>query len=127
MVTEARRGQQVEESPSPGAGGGLLYNRPLRVLIHPLLGKAQEQPIVPIRVDGQEIQALEGEPILAAMLANGLRVCRTSARLDQPRGLFCGAGRCTDCMMVVDGQPNTLTCVTPVRQGMVVETQRGPG
>ena len=44
-----------------------------------------------------------------------------------PRGIFCGIGRCTDCVMTVDGQPNVRTCVTPVRAGMKVETQQGLG
>jgi hypothetical protein len=29
--------------------------------------------------------------------------------------------------MIVDGIPNTRTCVTPVREGMKVETQHGLG
>jgi hypothetical protein len=29
--------------------------------------------------------------------------------------------------MVVDGQPNVRTCVTPVREGMKVEVQDGRG
>ena len=40
-----------------------------------------------------------------------------------PRGVFCGIGQCTDCVMVVNGQPNTRTCVTKVEEGMVIETQ----
>ncbi|MHB8947330.1 MAG: (2Fe-2S)-binding protein, partial [Bacillota bacterium] len=44
-----------------------------------------------------------------------------------PRGLFCAIGRCTDCVMTVDGVPNVRTCVTPVREGLRVETQRGLG
>jgi len=34
-------------------------------------------------------------------------------------------GRCTDCMMIVNGQPNVRTCVTPARDGMVIQTQVG--
>jgi hypothetical protein len=29
--------------------------------------------------------------------------------------------------MVVDGVPNVRTCVTPLKEGMHVETQRGKG
>jgi len=29
--------------------------------------------------------------------------------------------------MIVDGVPNVRTCVTPVRDGMVVQTQKGLG
>ena len=34
-------------------------------------------------------------------------------------------GRCSDCMMIVDGQPNVRTCVTLVKDGMRVEVQHG--
>ncbi|WP_414144401.1 2Fe-2S iron-sulfur cluster-binding protein, partial [Absicoccus sp.] len=34
-------------------------------------------------------------------------------------------GRCTDCVMVVDGKPNIRTCVTPLKAGMQVQTQYG--
>lgn len=42
-----------------------------------------------------------------------------------PRGIFCAIGRCTDCVMIVDGQPNVRTCVTPLHAGMKVQTQYG--
>jgi hypothetical protein len=41
--------------------------------------------------------------------------------------MFCAIGRCTDCIMVVNGRPNIRTCVEPLRAGMVVETQKGKG
>jgi predicted molibdopterin-dependent oxidoreductase YjgC len=41
--------------------------------------------------------------------------------------MFCGIGRCTDCVMTVDGVPGVRTCVTEVREGMRVERQRGVG
>jgi predicted molibdopterin-dependent oxidoreductase YjgC len=41
--------------------------------------------------------------------------------------MFCAIGRCTDCIMVVDGRPNIRTCVEPLKAGMVVETQHGNG
>ena len=41
--------------------------------------------------------------------------------------MFCAIGRCNDCIMVVDGQPNIRTCVEPLKDGMKVETQHGNG
>ena len=73
------------------------------------------------------MEAYEGEPIAAALLAGGIRVFRHTHKKGEPRGVFCGIGRCTDCMMTVDGVPNVRTCVTPAREGMVIETQRGLG
>ena len=99
----------------------------MRVSNHPILGPANQDQSVLITVDGRPVRALPGEPIASALLAAGIRTFRHTARRDEPRGLFCGIGRCTDCVMIVDGQPNVRTCVTPVHDGMVIETQHGRG
>ena len=65
--------------------------------------------------------------MIAALFAGGVRVLRTMPRTGEARGGFCLFGRCSDCMVVVDGVPNTRACVTAVRDGMMVETQRGLG
>ena len=52
-------------------------------------------------------------------------VHRHTLKNDAPRGIFCAIGRCTDCVMIVDGQPNVRTCVTPLHAGMKVQTQYG--
>lgn len=97
-----------------------------RVMEHPILEELRE-PDTYIIYDGKKIPAVSGEPVVAALLAAGVRIMRHTEKKDQPRGIFCGIGRCNDCKMVVDGVPNTRTCVTPVREGMVVETQKGLG
>ncbi len=74
-----------------------------------------------------KIPAVTGEPVAAALLAAGVHTFRHTAKTGQPRGIFCGIGRCNDCKMIVDGVPNTRTCVTPVREGMEVRTQYGLG
>ncbi|HEY3313960.1 MAG TPA: (2Fe-2S)-binding protein [Bacillota bacterium] len=99
----------------------------MRVSNHPILGPGEQEESVAIIVDGRPVRAAAGEPIAAALLAAGIRVFRLTTRRGEPRGLFCGIGRCTDCVMTVDGEPNVRTCVTPVRDGMVIETQRGEG
>ena len=92
----------------------------MRVEKHPVLGDREVGRLVTVTVDGREITAVEGEPIAAALLAHGLRVMRKTPRFGEPRGIFCGIGRCTDCIMTVDGVPNVRTCVTPVQAGMVI-------
>ncbi len=71
------------------------------------------------------MEGCEGEPIAMALRAAGVMTHRYTARFHEPRGIFCAIGRCTDCVMVVDGKPNIRTCVTPLRAGMKVETQHG--
>jgi predicted molibdopterin-dependent oxidoreductase YjgC len=80
-----------------------------------------------ILVDGQDTAAYEGESIAAALIASGRRTTRWTARAGEPRGYFCGMGVCQDCLVTVDGLPNVRACMTPVRDGLRIETQRGLG
>lgn len=98
----------------------------MRIKEHPILGPMPERKIVRIQVNGRIIDALEGESVAAALIANGIKVFRLTKRLKEPRGVFCAIGRCTDCVMTVNGVPNVRTCVTQVEDGMVVESvERG--
>lgn len=94
----------------------------LRVGRHPVLGELRKGREVLICVDGRYIPAREGEPLAAALFAAGVRRTRYSRKRGEPRGPFCMVGRCTECLMTVDGKPNVRTCITPVREGMRVET-----
>jgi predicted molibdopterin-dependent oxidoreductase YjgC len=76
--------------------------------------------------DGAPVEAFEGETVAAALLAAGVRALRRSEKRNEPRGVFCGMGSCFECRMVIDGQMNVRACLTPVAEGMAVETQRGP-
>ena len=97
----------------------------MRIEEHPILGTYQKGKTVTFTLDGQEMQGCEGEPIAAALKAAGVMVHRHTLKNDAPRGIFCAIGRCTDCVMIVDGQPNVRTCVTPLHAGMKVQTQYG--
>lgn len=99
----------------------------MRIENHPILGKRPNRRVVNIHVDGQLVQAYDGEPIAAALAAADIWRLRFTTSRGKPRGLFCAIGQCADCAMVVNGIPNTRTCVTPAREGTIVETQRGPG
>lgn len=96
-----------------------------RIDEHPILGVQEKGRLVTFTLDGKEMQGYEGEPIAAALKADGVMVHRFTAKKHKPRGIFCAIGRCTDCVMVVDGVPNTRTCITPLKEGMKVETQYG--
>ncbi|HCX62024.1 MULTISPECIES: (2Fe-2S)-binding protein [Sedimentibacter] len=98
-----------------------------RIKDHPILGKDTREEIVTITFDGKEITALKGEMIASALIANGVHSFRYTEKHNKPRGIYCGIGRCTDCVMIVDGIPNVRTCVTEVKDGMKVETQYGRG
>ena len=97
----------------------------MRIKEHPILGVTEHGRLVSFTLDGRELKGYEGEPIAAALKAEGVMVHRYTKKQHKPRGIFCAIGRCTDCVMVVDGKPNVRTCVTPLKEGMRIETQYG--
>ncbi|MBL7118975.1 (2Fe-2S)-binding protein [Candidatus Bathyarchaeota archaeon] len=99
----------------------------MRVIDHPILGKLPEERRVIVTYNGEPLMAIEGEPILATLIAHGIKQCRTTRERGEPRWFYCGIGRCTDCVMTVNGVPNVRTCITPVEAGMKIETQTGLG
>jgi predicted molibdopterin-dependent oxidoreductase YjgC len=99
----------------------------MRIDEHPILGTFEKGRKVKFSFDGKTVEGFEGEPVAIALRSIGVLIHRYTSRRNEPRGMFCAIGRCTDCIMVVDGMPNVRTCVTPLKEGMVVETQRGKG
>lgn len=97
-----------------------------RIARHPILGDAAPRGEITLYFEGRAIPAHEGEPIMAALVAAGVSVFRYTKK-GSPRRMFCGIGRCTDCVMIVDGIPGVRTCVTTVADGMKVERQEGAG
>jgi predicted molibdopterin-dependent oxidoreductase YjgC len=89
------------------------------------LGDALERgPGVTVTLDGWPVQAHVGETVATVLIAEGHASTRTT-RGGAPRGVFCGMGVCFDCLVVVDGVPNTRACMTWVRDGMDIRRQRG--
>lgn len=99
----------------------------MRIQDHPILGSFEKGRQVQFTFDGRTMEGFEGEPIAIALRANGILIHRYTVKRKEPRGMFCAIGRCTDCIMVVDGVPNVRTCVEPLKEGMVVQTQIGNG
>lgn len=99
----------------------------MRIDKHPILDAFPKGRLVTFQLDGRTMEGYEGEPIAAALKAAGVMVHRHTTKMDRPRGIFCAIGRCTDCVMIVDGKPNTRTCITPLQEGMVIQTQYGIG
>ncbi len=98
----------------------------MRIDNHPILEFKRGKKVT-FSFEGKELTGFEGEPIAAALHDNGIKVYRQSIRHDRARGFFCAIGHCSSCFMIVDGRPNTMTCVTPLREGMTVKRQIGKG
>ncbi len=98
-----------------------------RILEHPILGPLPAAEAVTVHVDGEALSARRGETIAAVLVAHGRLKFRSTEVRHEPRGIYCAIGKCTDCVMTVDGMPNVRTCVTLVEDGMTVTTQEGLG
>lgn len=98
----------------------------LRIEEHPILTFKKGKKVKFI-FNGKELEGFEGEPIAAALHANGIKVLRHSPHKNRARGFFCAIGRCSSCIMEVDGIVNTMTCITPLKEGTVIKTQKGHG
>lgn len=96
-----------------------------RIINHPVLGETPERELVKFTYNGKELEGYKGEPIATALRVAGVMAHRYTKKRHEPRGVFCAIGRCTDCVMVVNGQPNVRTCIIPLEEGMVVQTQYG--
>jgi D-hydroxyproline dehydrogenase subunit gamma len=90
----------------------------------PLTGALARGPALTIALDGRPVTAHAGETVATVLIAEGHRATRTTAG-GEPRGVFCGMGVCFDCLVVVDGVPNTRACMTFVAEGMDVRRQEG--
>lgn len=95
-----------------------------RITEHPVLEFKRERK-ASFTFEGRRLEAFEGETIAAALVANDAKILGWSQKLHRPRGFFCAIGKCSSCLMRVDGVPNVRACTTPVRDGMIVERQEG--
>jgi len=100
----------------------VIDSKDLRVREHPYL-KFERGKKIAMRFDGQQVEAYENETIGVALHASGARIFGRSLKYHRPRGLLCVSGRCSNCMLRVNGVPNVRVCVEPVREGAVIESQ----
>ncbi|CVI63763.1 (2Fe-2S)-binding protein (plasmid) [Agrobacterium leguminum] len=90
-----------------------------------VLERPETPPDMTILVNGVETIAWEGETV-ASVLLRVPDAGRRSAVSGQPRLPYCQMGVCFECLAIVDGIASTQGCLVPVRQGMRIESQRGP-
>jgi len=98
----------------------------LRIWKHPILEFKRDKPVY-IYLGDEKIKAYEGETIAAALYASRIKIYSRSVKYSRPRGFFCGIGKCSSCLMRVDGVPHVRTCITLVKDGMKIEYEKGRG
>src|SRR5262249_4376334 len=80
----------------------------------------QQGRTLDFEMDGKVRQAVEGESIAAALIADGHLEFRRD-KSGAPRGPLCGMGVCLECEGPVDGAVRGA-CLTKVRRGMIVRS-----
>ncbi len=74
--------------------------------------------------EGKEILAEQGDSVAAALLAAGVSVFRHTAVSGAARAPFCMIGNCFECLVEIDGETASQSCLATVREGMKVHRQR---
>jgi sarcosine oxidase subunit alpha len=98
-----------------------MTDNSLRLQRHPVMDLSQDtRPVVVILVNGQPVDARQGESLAAALWANGLLALRHDPADGAGRGMYCGIGHCYECRVEVDGVEDVRSCLVVVREGMQV-------
>ena len=77
-------------------------------------------PKIRIFVNGREVEAYEGESVLAALIASGVRTLRKSHVHGEGRGPLCGMGVCYECLVSINGRAGRRACMTEVEDRMEI-------
>ncbi len=88
---------------------------------------ASDRQTISFTCNGEPMQGLAGDTVASALIAAGLPFFGTSPATGEPYRGFCFVGRCSDCLMEIDGQPGVMACRTPLREGIAVSVQSGRG
>ena len=80
-------------------------------------------PPITFDFDGRPIAAERGEPVGVALLRAGIWTLARSVKYHRPRGLFCLAGHCGNCLVRANGEPDRLACRIPAEEGLEISTQ----
>jgi succinate dehydrogenase/fumarate reductase-like Fe-S protein len=91
---------------------------------HPVFGKRNPSSLVNIYFEERKFKIEENLTIASALMLQGITALGYSHRLRDPRGYFCGTGRCFSCAMTVNGKRNIRTCMTRVENDMKIKRTR---
>ena len=94
----------------------------MRIRTHPIID-FQKRKKLSFCFQNKNLVGEEGDTIASALHAEGIRTLTKSLVYESPRGFFCGIGKCSSCLMRVNGIPNVRTCIAPLQEGILVETQ----
>ena len=80
-----------------------------------------KQADMSILVNGQAVNAAQGETVLSVLNSVGMRQLAPNDH-GRMTGAYCGMGVCYCCLVNIDGRHKRRACQTVVQPGMQVET-----
>lgn len=86
----------------------------------------RDRQMLVLTVDGQAIEAVEGETVAGVLARLVPLFARTNPVNGDRRAPYCMMGVCFECLVKIDGESSVQSCLVPVRQGMTIERQHGP-
>jgi len=96
----------------------------VRIEEHPILGSLSNKSKLTFTFNNQTIEALEGDTIASALLAEGYRELRKHDVSGKGRGIYCNIGHCFECRVQLEDRQVVRACVTAVKDGMTVYSLR---
>ncbi|MCL4325702.1 MAG: 2Fe-2S iron-sulfur cluster-binding protein, partial [Candidatus Thermoplasmatota archaeon] len=73
--------------------------------------------------NGRLYRAPENLTVAEALIHNNKFIFGRSIRYHRARSYFCGKGLCSHCMVSIDGIGNVRSCITPLKEGMKIDSQ----
>ena len=74
--------------------------------------------------EGMEVEALEGDTVATALLAQGVANLRRAPVSSGERAPYCMMGMCFECLVEIDGVAHQQACLVPVKAGLRVARQK---
>lgn len=88
------------------------------------LARLDSSDTLTVFIDGESVLAKPNDTVAAVMLSHTGAAMRHSDK-GSARSAYCMMGVCFDCLVEVDGCPNTQACMVVVQEGMVIKRQVG--
>lgn len=94
----------------------------MRITGHPILEDAPESKTITIYFNGHPYEAVEGDTIASAMLAQGVKSLRVHEETGNGRGIYCNIGHCFECRVKINESQVVRACLTPASEGMEINS-----
>ncbi len=90
---------------------------------HPILS-TPERKQVDFTFNGKNLKGFEGIVISSNLFLNGIKIFGHHQKDNSPQGIYCAMGQCSQCTVLVEGQP-LKSCMIPLVEGMNIESCEG--